>query len=369
MAGRSDAQREAYKEAMAQQSANRSLAEQQREFDVQQANTTRTTDANLRAAGIDPSTGQPFTFTAPKGLAAPKDTSKPESFVDYYLKLADAAVQQNRPDLATTYTNLATQYGLGAERAALAGYHGAQQQEITQGKIPEEQARAQYYRQRLGVDLQKAQMALQAAQGHDRAKIEAAQTAAGAALQRAGISAQAQLEGRVLAGWYALQGRSMQDATTLAVANARDASQYAAAEGKVTGQFAPFTPAQQPEYQPINIGGPPININFSTGGGVPGMPPGYKVPSLPPPTPAAKPPAKPAAKKPEGIDQKLVAQTADIVRQQRASGKSDADIRQMMEQAGVPEPQIQAALKAAGPAQTGAAAPMPSIPIGGWYLH
>jgi hypothetical protein len=226
-------------------------AEQQQQ-QTRDAETKRLNDVNIRAQGYDPATGQLAPLPVlPKGLTqiSPGNKGKGAPSTDdlfrHEMQLADYYDSQGRPDLAKARRDAAQAYALGASREAAAGLSGARGQEITQGKIPEEQARAQYWKGKLGVDLQVAQTRVRAAEIAGNAHVRAAQVSADGALARAGVSAQAQIAGHIAAGYYALQGRSAQDATQMAITDARNAENYASTIGKKTGEF--------PETQPLSV--------------------------------------------------------------------------------------------------------------------
>lgn len=189
------------------------------------------------------------------GLQLPKGWAQmqPDQRIAYLTNRYNAAQKAGDQDIAKSTLDEMNSLELGAERLANAQY-------TTQGRLPLAQAQAQeakdrgyYYSHRLGVDLQKARMMLEAARGHDATRVQTAQIAATAAMQRAGLSAQTQMEGRILAGYFALQGRNAADATQMAIAAAKDANTYAEKTALLTGGTPPALVTPQQEMPNISL--------------------------------------------------------------------------------------------------------------------
>jgi hypothetical protein len=101
-------------------------------------------DPTTNKPRIDPVTGKPYTTTPPGMLA------------DFFRRRADFYLQQSitqgRPDLANAareYETLASQTDLSAQREGAAALSGGRLTDLVKGKIPLEQAQADWWRHRV----------------------------------------------------------------------------------------------------------------------------------------------------------------------------------------------------------------------------
>jgi hypothetical protein len=246
-----------------------------------------------RAGGIDPSTGQPFPFTADKQFnggrgPTPDAADTPDNMVKRYLRLADQAMAANRPDLAASYRAQASAISLGL-------YRGAQTTEITEGKLPEEQARTLLYQAQASYWKQKAPIEkakLDALLAHYKSTDAIAYARISQSYQNALVRASAMNGTQEMHEWIAVQtalnaanrqNQSEAFQSALAQANAmnKDIERQNAFARATGGSSQPFVSPQQlyqqnAPAQPIVIpsGGPAVQQYFVYPDGRPAPAPG-----------------------------------------------------------------------------------------------
>jgi len=211
-------------------------------------------DAALRGQGIGPD-GQPLAPlpVVPPPVGAKGAAATDDQLVRFYLGRAAQAIQINRPDLAKQFTDLASQYGLGAQRTALASLSGIRGQEIIKGKIPLEQAQAGWWKQKHSEVMATLQNRLATVSAQVRGRANAAAASARARLSSSGMAADQKEFIALQTGLNVANGRNETEAHTEAMAQYHTAASQWLAQSKSYAAGTGPDPGAAPTPQQFTV--------------------------------------------------------------------------------------------------------------------
>lgn len=291
----------------------------------------------LIPSGTKNKAGQPVGPPAP-GVP----TAAPEWTGDQYREAARQATEAGRGDLVAHYTALATSADTGDWRQSIANLNTVKGDEITQGKIPLDAAKAALARAMPGIDYAKIKASVDNATGRNQATIKAAQLHSNAQVAAAGLSNDGRILAAQIIGYNALQGKVSEAATNQAIQAAHDAERFAgvqAAHGDVTGGgYQPPAPAPAPS----------ITFAPSIILGQDGKPHTVNVPQIKPGGNAGEDPKAAHARVVTQVKNEIRAGVTPraLVDEARSHKTADNDIRVILQEAGVKRADIDDAFKA-----------------------
>jgi 5-methylcytosine-specific restriction endonuclease McrA len=300
----------------------------------------RLDDATLQGEGFNPATGQQYPFKMPPLPLNHGTPLTPEQMVQYYLGASQQAADAQRPDRAKQNMDLATQQGLGAERLGMDRYYRDRGQELIQGKIPLEQAQAEFTRTRHPDAVRKMNLVFQAADAATRARMSAALIRARTQLKTSGMSLEARETIATMAALNAANAGG--DKNALAVAMKQYDEDFKAwssqqkqflKTGNIPAGFDPGNPPTAETYVNNYISMPPTTTTTSV--------------PLPNGASAQVPVVHRGQVRNLAADRKQAQDDIGLVEQARMNGIADKESILSMQKHGWSSQRIQAALKGA----------------------